>query len=466
MTVYKRQDLPDLLKNIAQGEASQLYLIFGERYLGRQAATEILDHLMPDEKQRAGSLLMVDGDREEAIQTLNQLRTYSLFGGRRIISVMDSRLFHSQAVARPLWDKACRSHQKNDLEAAGRYLRQVLEIGDMTGSDLEELPEKTWKNKLGFARPDGDLSWVSEVLGKTDPNAKETPAAGKKKISDQYMEAFDAGLPGGNTLILVTETVDKRKKFYKYISSKGTVLDLSVDTGFSQAATTAQKEVLADIVSRTLAGFNKKIDSPRTLDIFLERVGFHPVAAALESEKLAFYTEDRDKVTVADLNEVVGRTREEAVFELSEAFSNRDLATALLITGRLIENGLHPLAIIGTLRNHIRKLLLISAMQDLDSPAYSSGLSFPAFKGGYLERLKAGHENWPKELSGHPYALYMMFKKAEKFSTAELKRALAELLETEYSLKGSGLPEKIALESLFFRLLGSAGQSRGRRAVS
>jgi DNA polymerase-3 subunit delta len=109
--------------------------------------------------------------------------------------------------------------------------------------------------------------------------------------------------------------------------------------------------------------------------------------------------------------------------------------------------------------------LLISAMQDLDSPAYSSGLSFPAFKGGYLERLKAGHEN-SKELSGHPYAVYMTFKKAEKFSTAELKRALAELLETEYSLKGSGLPEKIALESLFFRLLGSAGQSRGRRAVS
>ncbi len=465
MTVYKRRDLPGLLKNIDQGQASQLYLIFGERYLGRQAATEILNHLLPDEKQRAGSLLMVDGDREEAGQTLNQLRTYSLFGGRRIISVMDSRLFLSQAVAKPLWEKACRSHQKNDLEAAGRYLRQILEIGDMTGSDLEELPEKTWKTKLGFARPDGDLSWVNEVLGKTGTSDEEVPTADKQEITDQYMEAFAAGLPGGNTLILVTETVDKRKKFYKYISSKGTVLDLSVDTGVSKAATTAQKEVLADIVLQTLAGFNKKIDS-RTMDIFLERVGFHPLAAALESEKLALYSEDRNQVTVADLNEVVGRTREEAVFELSEAFSNRDLATTLLITGRLIENGLHPLAIVGTLRNHLKKMLLISAMQDLDNPAYSSGLSFPAFKGGYLERLKKEREDWPKELPGHPYALYMMFKKTEKFSTAELKRALNELLATEYSLKSSGLPEKIALESLFFHLLGSGGRNKNRRAVS
>ena len=116
MTVFKRRELPDLLKNIDQGQTSQLYLVFGERYLCRQAATEIINHLLPDEKQRAGSLVMVDGDREEPGQTLNELRTFSLFGGRRIITVMDSRLFLSRGVARNLWEKACRSHQKNDLE--------------------------------------------------------------------------------------------------------------------------------------------------------------------------------------------------------------------------------------------------------------------------------------------------------------------------------------------------------------
>jgi DNA polymerase-3 subunit delta len=335
----------------------------------------------------------------------------------------------------------------------------------MTASDLKELPDKEWKNKLGFARPDGDLSWVVEILARTDSKEQKTPSTGNKDITDQYMEAFDEGLPGGNTLILVTETVDKRKKFYKYISTHGTVVDLSVDTGISKAASTAQKEVLADIVSRSLGDFNKKID-PRTLDIFLERVGFHPIAAALESEKLAFYLEDRERVTVDDLNEVIGRTREEAVFELSEAFSDRDLTKVLMITGRLLDNGLHPLAIVGTLRNHIRKMLLTSAMQDLDSPSYSPGLSFQAFKGGYLERLKSGYENWPKDLPGHPYALYMLFKKTEAFSTAKLKKALSELLVTEQVLKSSGLPGKIALESLFFRLIGPQFQNDQKRQTA
>ena len=96
MTVYNRKDLPDLLKKIDEGQLSKLYLIFGERYLCRETLNDLINHLLPDEKQRSGSLLMVDGDREEPLQTLNQLRTYSLFGGQRVIAVTDSRLFLSQ----------------------------------------------------------------------------------------------------------------------------------------------------------------------------------------------------------------------------------------------------------------------------------------------------------------------------------------------------------------------------------
>jgi DNA polymerase-3 subunit delta len=462
MTSYKRQELPDLLQAIDKGLISQVYLVFGERYLCQRAADQILDHLLPNESQRSSNLILVDGDQEEPGQTLNQLRTYSLFGGRRVIKVMDSRLLHSKVVAKTLWEKGVKQYQNNDLEAAGRYLRQVLDIGGMTPADLEELPASTWKNKLGFARPQGDLAWVDEVLEKTG-STDEAAAVGGQNITDLYTKAFDEGLPSGNILILVTDAADKRKKFYKYLTKQGSVLDLSVDTGTNKAAADSQKEVLTDIVRRTLAESNKKMD-PRALEIFLERVGFHPVAAALESEKLALYTEDRATITVDDLNEVIGRTREEAVYELSEAFSNRDLATTLVINGRLLENGLHPLVIIATLRNHLKKMLIISSMRDLDSPSYSPGLSFPAFKGGYLERLKSGRADWPKDLPGHPYALYMMFRKVEKFQTPTLTKALSELLAAEYRLKSSGLSEKIILESMFFKLLGQQ-PSPGRKPM-
>ncbi|MEN8134815.1 MAG: DNA polymerase III subunit delta [Thermodesulfobacteriota bacterium] len=463
MTIYKRQELPALLQAIDNGETTQIYLIFGERYLCQRAADQILDHLLPDESLRSGSLILVDGDQEEPGKTLNQLRTYSLFGGRRVIKVMDSRLLHSKVIAKNLWEKGVKKYQNNDLEAAGRYLRQILDIGGMTPSDLEELPSSTWKNKLGFARPQGSLAWAGEVLEKTGSTNEATVVPGGQNITDLYSKAFDEGLPSGNILILVTDAADKRKKFYKYLAKQGSVLDLSVDTGTNKAAADSQKEVLTEIVRRTLAESNKKME-PRAMEIFLERVGFHPVAAALESEKLALYTEGRQKITVDDLNEVIGRTREEAVYELSEAFSNRDLAATLIINGRLLENGLHPLVIIATLRNHLKKMLIIGSMRDLDNPAYSPGLSFPAFKGGYLERLKSGQADWPKDLPGHPYALYMMFRKVEKFQTSTLTKALSELLATEYRLKSSTIPEKIILESMFFKLLGHR-TSRGHKAT-
>jgi DNA polymerase-3 subunit delta len=453
MATYKRQELPALLRAVDQGETSQIYLVCGERYLCRQAADQLLAHLLPDAKRRAGNLLLIDGDQEEPGKTLNQLRTYSLFGGRRVIRVMDSRLLHSTVVAKTLWENAASRHQNNDPAGAARYLRQVLEIGALTSAELADLPAATWKSRLGFTRPQGSLAWVGELLALTETGGEARAQTGSQDITELYTSAFTEGLPKDNILILITEAADKRKKFYKFIAAHGAVLDLAVDTGTNKAAADAQKEVLTDIVHRTLAALNKKIE-PRALEIFLERVGFHPVAAALESEKLALYTEERPRITVADLNEVLGRTREEAVYELSEAFSNRDLPAALMINGRLLENGLHPLAIIAALRNHLKKMLVIGGLRDLETPAYRPGLSFPAFKGGYLEPLKAGRADWPKDLPGHPYALYMMFQKVEKFQTKTLTGSLSELLAAEYRLKSSGLPEKIVLENLFFKLLG------------
>ena len=184
MATYKRQELPDLLQAIDKGETSQIYLVFGERYLCQRAADQILDHLLPDEGQRSGNLIMVDGDQEEPGKTLNQLRTYSLFGGRRVIRVMDSRLLHSKVIAKNLWEKGVKQYQNNDFAAAGRYLRQVLDIGGMTPADLEELPASTWKNKLGFARPQGSLAWVGEVLEKIGATDEAAVAPGGQNITD------------------------------------------------------------------------------------------------------------------------------------------------------------------------------------------------------------------------------------------------------------------------------------------
>ena len=56
MSVYKRQELPKLLDEIKQGGTAQIYLLFGERYLCRNAAQELIEHLLPEQERQDTSL--------------------------------------------------------------------------------------------------------------------------------------------------------------------------------------------------------------------------------------------------------------------------------------------------------------------------------------------------------------------------------------------------------------------------
>jgi DNA polymerase-3 subunit delta len=226
-----------------------------------------------------------------------------------------------------------------------------------------------------------------------------------------------------------------------------------VDTGATSAARKDQENLLKELVQKTLAGFGKKLE-PQALPVLLDRVGFHPNGVVMETEKLALASES-DLVTLAELNDLVGRTREEALYELNEAVGNRDLEGALISLVRLEENGLNPLVIVAGLRNFFRKLLLVRALVEAEHPAYNEGISYPAFQKGYLPRLKSAFTSWPSQLAGHPFVVYKAFQQAERFSMTRLEKGFKELLACEYRLKGSRLPDYLILEAFLFDLLAS-----------
>ena len=190
-----------------------------------------------------------------------------------------------------------------------------------------------------------------------------------------YTLAFEAGIPRDNILVLLAEAVDKRKRLYKYIKQHGVILDLAVDPGSSAAAKRDQDKVLTELLQSTLAKYGKEIE-PQTVPLFLERVGFHPVAAVMEAEKLALYVDDSKVITQEDVDAIIGRTREEALFELTEAVTSGKFEDGLLILDHLQSSGIHGLAILATLRNHLKKLLLVRSLQEVKSPAYTKSLSF------------------------------------------------------------------------------------------
>jgi len=458
MPLYKRQEIPQLLTAIEQGETSQIYLLFGERYLCRSAAQELIDRLLPNQERQATSLQHIDGDQEDQVKTLNLLRTYSLFPGRQIFWVTDSKLFFSKGIAKYIWDKVCKKKKANEKKQALRYLKQMLDLAavtpaEMIEEDITSLSGTRWKNLFGFAMPKGDLSWVLELLAANQEDNEPTRDRDSADTISLYSSAFETGIPPENILLLLAESIDKRKRFFKFIQEKGVVVDLSVETGGSAAARRDQESVLKDLVIKTLAGFDKKID-PQAIPVLLERVGFHPVAAVMESEKLAHYAGDREVISKADVDTIIGRTREEALYELNEAVTGGRLEESLIILAHLQENGVHALAILSTLKNHLKKLLLVRSFQDLDDPVYSKSIGFPAFQKSYLPKLKDGREEWSNMLwKSHPYGLYMLFRQAAKFSCQELENSLKELLKAEFRLKSSSVDNRLIVDSLLFNIL-------------
>ena len=457
MSVYKRQELPKLLDEIKQGGTAQIYLLFGERYLCRNAAQELIEHLLPEQERQDTSLQHIDGDQEDFNRTLNLLKTFSLFPGRKIFWVTDTKLFYSKGVAKSVWDKACEKNERNEAGQALRYLLQMLNLAavspqEMAEENIASLSATRWKTLFGFSKPQDKLSWVQDLLADVPAEASSAKGA-ETDAATMYTLAFEAGIPSDNILILLAEAVDKRKRLYKYIQQHGVILDLAVDPGSSAAAKRDQDNIVKELLHSTLKKYDKDIES-QTIPVFLERVGFHPVAAVMEAEKLALYVGDRKVITREDVDAIIGRTREEALFELTEAVTSGKLEDGLLILDHLQSSGIHGLAILATLRNHLKKLLLVRSLQEVKSPAYTKSMAFPVFQKNYLPKLKEGREEWTNLLwKGHPYGLFMLFRQAARFRCEDMQEGLKELLTAEYRMKGSPVDSRLIMDSLLFNLM-------------
>ena len=441
MPVYDRSKLNELLAEISK-EAPSAILLFGEHTLCRQAADKIAETLK-------GTVHAIDGDSEDQNSTLAKLRSFSLLGGRQIYRVNGSRLFLSKNVAESIWKKVVKAWTDGNADKAARQLRAMLEAGGLTAQDdPASLSSEQWKKCFGFAKPADSLSWTATLLADAPQNSPSARASGD--AGEQLLAALEAGIPKNNTLLLLVEDLDKRKKLYKAFSAKFPVLDLSVEGGSSSQAKKAQEGVLREQISQTLRSLGKRM-SGEVMDELLERVGFHPAAVVTETEKLALSIGDAPQITLDDLNLMVGRTREDAVFELTEAVGNRNLEKALLIAARLQENGIHALAVLATLRNFTRNLLLFRSLLEQEQYQYRPGLSPKIFQEQCLPLLKA-NPRWQSELSGHPFALYMKFKTAAAFSLPQLRAWLGLILAADRRLKGSPVAAETVLQHLLLSL--------------
>jgi DNA polymerase-3 subunit delta len=137
---------------------------------------------------------------------------------------------------------------------------------------------------------------------------------------------------------------------------------------------------------------------------------------------------------------------------LTDALGKRNLEKSLLVAKRLADNGIHPLAIIATIKNYTRSLLLFRALQDRQDLGYNQSMQPGVFQKKILPALKE-NTPWTKELSGHPYALFMQFKTAAGFNLATLQNWMEQVLHADFRLKGSPIAPETIMQHLLISML-------------
>ncbi len=317
-----------------------------------------------------------------------------------------------------------------------------------------------------------------------------TPA-GEISYSEKDLQILirlvESGIPDNHVLVFTTDAPDRRKKIYKIMLESGLVVDCSVATGARKADIEEQQAVLGDISRQILLKTGKQM-APDAFAALVDQTGFNPDLFANAIEKLLAYTGGRNQISVADIGAVVHKDKKDPIFTLTNAVMDRDVSKALTLLSGLLSDGFHPLQILKTFENLIRKLLAIKCFTTGLNMGRAGGaplknMQFNTFKQMLLpvimdwdaNTLKANEENIRLFMAGddknkgksarlpandlllapnpkNSYPIFQNFLKSENFVLDELTRAMDALADLDYRIKSSGADAPAGLENFIMAL--------------
>jgi len=476
MTVIAYKELKRLLRSAGK-TVEPVWLIHGEEFLRAQVLDAVIAALLPDPRDRM-NYEPVGPDDNQALVALEKVNTYSFLAGRKVVAMLDSRIFDSPKSTPNLTAKAMAAYAEDDLEKAGRHFVRLLgalnlSLDDLAGEGRRELL------KMG---PETDDGWIGPLLNHC--REKGMTVSATTDPSQVIEDAVRRGFPDQHHLIIITDVVDRRRRLYKVIAENGVVVDCAVAQGVRQAEKVAQETVLKERMAAILKKYNKKMDPAAYLALY-NKTGFQLRTFCGNLEKLVDYVGDRDRIEVADVEAVLSRSRQDPIFELTGAMAQRDLAAALFFLKSMLAADTHPLQVTTALANQVRKLII--AREFIDSShgrVWRSGMKFHDFRRvvmpsvrAYDDELRQMITDWEKTLGddtspggtgkpskgkgrkkkkplgtnlflspggGSPYPVFKTIEQARRFTMTELTDALQRLYEADWRFKtGERSPEVV-----------------------
>ncbi|MBU1161945.1 MAG: hypothetical protein KKF96_05235, partial [Proteobacteria bacterium] len=393
------------------------------------------------------------------------------------VAICDSKIFYTKQDEGQLLQKAKEAYDTQNIKESATLLLSLLGILNLSFDDVSET------NRIKSLNLDSEKSsdheWLDKVIKFCKENNLFIPS--EKDNVDILQQAIEKGFPKRNHLIITTDMVDKRRKLFKIIKKIGMIIDCSVPKGDRRADKIAQEAVLSERMEVLLGRYEKTMDKGAYRTMY-EMTGFDIGTFSDNLEKLISYVGDRKRITAEDVAFVLKRTKKDPIYELTNAIADRDIDKSLFFLNSLLMENFHPLQILASMTNQIRKLLVIKDFSE--SPharSWYPEMQFAQFKNNvmtsvlsYNEELLDQIEDWDDmfsedmdedtqrkkkkretkkrkpvtdlEIPDNPYPVFKMLIKSEKFTKSELIDDIEHLSQADFRLKYTKQRPKIILE--------------------
>ncbi|MFA5321542.1 MAG: DNA polymerase III subunit delta [Smithella sp.] len=441
-----------IFTNLKKGVVAPCYLLYGEEeYLISEALNKILDIIMP-QSDRDFSLFYLDGENTDLDVLIENMMTPSLLGDKKVIVVKNTTIFTSREDSDKLIGKIRSNIDENPVRAA-KYFLTFLKVSGFTLDDLlnsgwQKITDEHWNSIVKGDAGEDRSKWLPRILEICQTSGL-TGSSGEDKM-EKLEEILKTGLPAGNCLIFTAEAVDKRKKLYKIIAELGIV------HYFGEVKKEyARKEILQKEAQKLLNSCGRKM-SPAAWIALGKKTGFDFRRSMSELEKLISYVGDRELIDKDDVEDAVGRTKEDEIFALTNALSEKNQLAALEALKNILDQGTHHLIILTMISREIRFLLQASVLVDSGKlPKFSNSMEYGWFQNvlypAFGELNTSAEKREGLIFSQHPFTVYNALRNSVRFTTARLIVLLEELLKLERSLKTSASNPQLLLENFLIK---------------
>ncbi|WP_225412908.1 DNA polymerase III subunit delta [Stigmatella hybrida] len=431
-------ELDEVLAQVKAGKVAPLYLLWGEEFLVRKGADELVKALVPDAAMGLNHAVLDAASPREVAQ---ELATLPLFPGRKVVLVRDPEFLAPKkgrgdalGKAREAWKAGKRK------EGARRLLALAARAGwgvDQLDPGASGAPSvEDWKSELDVDLAEVDVAFLKEAAA----FCREERVSAPEGDASALLELLQKGLPPGHALVLAASDIDAKSPLLKFAKDEGRLIERKV-------AARHKDLDLSEISREFLAPFKKKL-GPGALEQLKERVGGNIRLLQSELEKLAIYANGAT-IEAADVALLVHQAREEEFFALSEAVQKRDLRGALDYTEDALGQGTHALQLLGAVASIVRGLLENRERLSL----YAQGTvprSFDDFKARLFPKIEQEVKG-AKGRAPHPWAAFLSMQAAARYERRELLRALMACADADLELKSSA-NGKLVIERLLWSL--------------